>query len=423
MNFLPHLPPRGRCRVRCIDAQDAQIAGTCDARFAGVREALCENMASRGELGAAVTVIAEGRPVVDLWCGWADEARSRAWQEDTLVNAFSVGKAFAGLCVLMLVARGTLNLDDPVSRYWPQFAAAGKEQITVRQLLSHQAGLAAIARQLPQNALYDWGQMTAALAAQAPWWPPGSGHGYHVHTFGFLVGELVRRLTGESIGSFLRGHIAEPLQAQVSFGLEPARRTRRADYVLDAKLVARFQSAMRKAPSTQTAEGEPAGAYPVDAPPTHLYERAYMNPPGATGIGTVNTVAWQDAEIPSANLHADARSVARVYAALLDDAHPLLDREVLELARTEHASGHDLVLGRPSRFGLGFQLTQPERPLGTNEGSFGHFGAGGSVGFADPQARVAFAYLMNRGGPQWQDPRNRALIDAVYDALDTTTSS
>jgi len=149
-----------------------------------------------------------------------------------------------------------------------------------------------------------------------------------------------------------------------------------------------------------------------------LRERAYLNPPGATGLGTVNTAAWQDAELPSENLHADARGIARMYAALVGDGRSILDSDVLRQATTGPAAGEDLVLGRPSRFGLGFQLSQPERPLGPNAGSFGHFGAGGSLGFADPQARVAFAYVMNRGGPQWQDPRNRALIDAVYDSLD-----
>jgi CubicO group peptidase (beta-lactamase class C family) len=149
-----------------------------------------------------------------------------------------------------------------------------------------------------------------------------------------------------------------------------------------------------------------------------LRKLAYLNPPGATGLGTVNTVAWQNAELPSANLHADARAIARVYDALLGSVPSIVDQEVLRQATAEASAGEDLVLGRPSRFGLGFQLTQPERPLGPNPGGYGHFGAGGSIGFADPDAQVAFAYVMNRGGPQWRDPRNRALIDAVYRALD-----
>jgi CubicO group peptidase (beta-lactamase class C family) len=381
-----------------IPTQAAEIAGTCDPRFLTVREALCENVARRDELGAAVVVIVEGRPVVELWCGWADSARSRAWRSDTLVNVFSVGKALAGLCVLMLVSRGLLELDEPVSRCWPEFAAAGKETISIRQLLSHQAGLAAIGRELPEGALYDWSRVTGALAEQRPWWTPGEGHGYHVHTFGFLAGEVVRRVSGERIGAFLRREIAEKLDAELSFGLLRRDRRRRAEYLF----------------ARQPSRVDLGGRAEVDP---GLRARAYLNPPGATGIGTVNTLAWQSAELPSANLHAGARGIARVYDALLGHSLPLLDDEVLQAAIIEAAAGDDLVLGRPSRFGLGFQLTQPERPLGPNPGGFGHFGSGGSLGFADPEARVAFAYVMNRGGPQWQDPRNRSLIDAVYASL------
>jgi CubicO group peptidase (beta-lactamase class C family) len=374
-----------------------EVAGTCDARFAPVAEAFRENAAHRGELGAAVAVLVEGRPVVELWCGWADAGRSRAWQQDTLVNVFSVGKALTALCVLALVSRGSLDLDEPLARCWPEFGAEGKERITVRELLSHQSGLAAITRELPEGSLYDWDQVTRALAAQQPWWTPGSAHGYHVHTFGFLAGELVRRVAGERIGTFLRREIAQALAVELGYGLARSERHRRAEYVFDLE---------------QGSRGGQRATFD-----TQLRRRAYLNPPGATGIGTVNTPAWQDAELPSANLHAGALAIARVYDALISEAQPLIDPDVLKEATTQAVEGEDLVLRRPSRFGLGFQLTQPERPLGPNQRSFGHFGTGGSLGFADPEARVAFAYVMNRGGGQWQDPRNRALIDAVYESL------
>ena len=188
-----------------------------------------------------------------------------------------------------------------------------------------------------------------------------------MHTFGFLVGELVRRLSGERIGAFLDREIAQRLGVRVSFGLPERERSSRADFVFD-------EPALRTQAQWREAAGE------------SLRARAYLNPPGATGVGTVNTLAWQQAEIPSANLHADARGVARVYAALAREDPGLLAREVLVQATTEHSAGTDLVLERPSRFGLGFQLTQPERPLGPHEGGFGHFGAGGSVGFADPKS-------------------------------------
>jgi len=292
-----------------------------------------------------------------------------------------------------------VDLDEPVCGRWPEFAGAGKESITVRQLLSHRAGLAAIDEQLPPGALYDWNRVTTALAGQAPWWPPGSAHGYHVHTFGFLVGELVRRVAGEPIGAFLAREISGRLGVEMSVGLERTNRSRRASYAFELP-IGGAEAAM------EGAEG-----------PAALRARAYLNPPGAMGVGTVNTAAWMNAEIPSANLHSDARSIARAYCALIDAGDPLLDQAVLREACTETSVGEDLVLKRPSRFGLGFQLTQPERPLGPGPSGFGHFGAGGSVGFADPQAGVAFAYVMNRGGAQWQDPRNRALIDATYEAL------
>lgn len=386
---MPYVPP--------IETDAAEIAGTCDAGFAAVEEAFRENAAQRGELGAAVAVLVEGRLVVEMWCGWADADRSRAWQQDTLVNVFSVGKALTALCVLLLVSRGSLELDEPVARQWPEFGAEGKQDITVRDVLSHQSGLAAIRRELPEGSLYDWGQVTRALAEQQTWWTPRSAHGYHVHTFGYLAGEIVRRVAGERIGTFLRREIADRVGVELGYGLAPSERHRRAEYVFDFE---------------QAARGSRRATFD-----TELRERAYLNPPGATGIGTVNTAAWQDAELPSANLHAGALAIARVYDALISDTQPLLDADVLAQARTEAAAGEDLVLRRPSRFGLGFQLTQPERPLGPNPKSFGHFGTGGSLGFADPDARVAFAYVMNRGGGQWQDPRNRALIDAVYASL------
>ena len=356
-------------------------------------------MLERDELGSAVAVMLDGRLVVDIWCGWADAGRRRPWERDTVVSAFSVGKAFAGLSLLMLVSRGLADLDEPVARCWPEFAAAGKEGVTLRHVLSHRAGLPAIAGRLPDDAVFDWERVTSALAAQRPWWTPGEGHGYHVHTFGFLVGEVVRRLGGVRMGAFLEREVARPLGVRVSIGLPERDRSLRADFVFDQEGSVSTQEVMRKL------AGE------------SLRAAAYLNPPGATGVGTVNTLAWQEAEIPSANLHADARGVAGVYAALVDGHHGLLTGDVLTEATKEHSAGVDLVLERPSRFGLGFQLTQPERPFGPNAGAFGHFGAGGSVGFADPDERLTFAYLMNRGGPQWQDPRNRALIEATYASL------
>ena len=187
------------------------VRGVCDPRFEAVREAFAENFATRGENGAAVCVVVNESVVVDLWGGSADAGRSRPWRRETLVNVFSVGKAMAALCVHRLVGQGRLDVDDPVARYWPEFAAAGKQDVTVRQVLSHQAGLPAVRRRLPEGAMLDWETMTLALAEQEPWWKPGTAHGYHVNTFGFLVGELVRRITGKTLGSVFRDEVAGPL--------------------------------------------------------------------------------------------------------------------------------------------------------------------------------------------------------------------
>ncbi|MGH2979068.1 MAG: serine hydrolase domain-containing protein [Solirubrobacterales bacterium] len=360
-----------------------------------MRDAFGDNFRRHDELGAAVAITVDGEPAVDIWAGWMDAARTRAWERDTLVDVFSVGKAMAALCVLMLVERGQVDLEAPVSRYWPEFAAGGKGGVTVRMLLSHRAGLPAVRRTLPGSAIYDWGAMTAALAEEEPWWDPGSTHGYHVNTLGFLAGEIVRRVSGESIGGFFRREVAGPLEADFHFGLGAAQDARVAEFVFGG----------------ESSDPQPG---PPDEERGFLLSRVYLNPPGLSGIGTVNTRAWRAAEIPSANGHATARAVARIYSAL---AGRLLGAETLQQATSEASAGTDFVLGRPSRFGLGFQLTQPERPLGPNPRSFGHFGVGGSLGFADPDAGLAFAYTMNRSGPRWQNPRTRALIDAVYAAL------
>jgi CubicO group peptidase (beta-lactamase class C family) len=389
-----------------------RILGSCDERFAAVRDALADNFRERGELGAAVAVAVEGRLVVDVWAGWMDAARTRAWQRDTLIDVFSVGKAMATLCLLVLADRGRLELESRVSRYWPEFAQGGKEAITVRALLAHRAGLPAVRRRLPELAMYDWQLVTGALAAEEPWWEPDSTHGYHVNTFGFLVGELVRRVSGESIGGFFRKEIARPLGADFHFGFAEGEDARTADYLF-AHETPEMDGAGDRSDERDLFEGDEERRF--------MLGRVYMNPPGMSGLGTVNTRAWRAAEIPSANGHATARAVARIFGLLAGGGAlggvRLLHPETIEAATAEASAGTDFVLGRPSRFGLGFQLTQPERPLGPSPRSFGHFGAGGSLGFADPDAQLAFGYVINRSGPRWQNPRNRALVDAVYSCL------
>ena len=378
------------------------ISGTCEESFEGVREAFAANFAERGEVGAAVCVVVRGSVVADLWGGWAGRPGSRPWQRDTLVNVFSVGKAFAALCVARLVSEGRFEVDEAVSRYWPEFAASRKSGITIGQLLSHQAGLPAVRRRLPPRAMLDHELMCAALQEQEPWWEPGSAHGYHTNTFGYLVGELVRRVDGRSLGTVLREDIAVPLGAEVYIGLPDELHGRVAEFLW---------------PGEPPPELEPANLSAVEL----MEYNGYFNPSGLSGAGAVNTREWRLAEIPSTNGHATARGIARVYEALANwgevDGVRIVDHRVLDLFTTERSYGMDVILHRTSRFGLGFQLTQPERPLGPGTRAFGHFGAGGSLGFCDPDAGVAFGYTINSMGPRWQNPRNRALIDAVYASL------
>ncbi|HEY3841975.1 MAG TPA: serine hydrolase domain-containing protein [Acidimicrobiales bacterium] len=377
------------------------IGGSVDPAFTAVQAAFAENFSSRGELGAGVCVVVDGRTVVDLWGGWRDGQRQHPWQRDTLVNVFSIGKAVAAVCVARLVGQGALAFDDPVARYWPEFGRQGKSSITIRQLLSHQAGLPAVRAVLPPRTVFDWEAMCAALAAQSPWWEPGTAHGYHVNTFGFLVGELVRRATGRTLGTMVRQEITGPLGSDFFVGLPAADLSRVAEFV-----------GLADAPTRRDDElGDEAV----------MELHAYFNPPELSGSGVVNTVEWRQAELPSTNGHATARGIARLFEALVAGGTyggcEIVASGSLTEAVTETVYGDDLILHRPSRFGVGFQLTQAERPLGPNRGSFGHFGAGGSLGFCDPEAKLALGYAMNMMGPRWQNPRNQALVAACYSSL------
>jgi CubicO group peptidase (beta-lactamase class C family) len=385
-----HLGPAGR------------VAGRCDRRFEAVRRELEANFADRGETGGGICVMLGGTVVADLWGGCADAAGRRRWQQDTLVNVFSVGKGLIAACTARLIGQHALDADAPVARYWPEFGAAGKDLITVRMLLSHQAGLPALRARMPERAVFDWTAMTTALAAEPPWWPPGSAHGYHVNTFGFLAGEVIRRVTGRTIGALLREEVAEPLGADVHIGLPSLAQHRVAEFLWPG----------------EWPDGRVQAGLSDDRLMRH---HAYANPAGLSGFGVINTAAWRASEIPSANAHATAAGVARVYAALAAggaiDGVRVVDTAALAAATTEQVYGEDLVLQRPSRFGLGFQLTHPERSFGPGRRAFGHFGAGGSVGFCDPDAGIAVGYVTSQMGPRWQNPRNRALIDAVYASL------
>jgi CubicO group peptidase (beta-lactamase class C family) len=381
------------------DKHQSLINGICEARFRKVREEFTENFETRHERGGAVAVWHNGQLVVDLWGGWSDLARTVCWSRDTILNVFSVSKAFCAIAIMRLVDLGLLDLDRHVSDYWPEFAQSGKGDVTVRQLMSHQAGLPAIRKSLPDGAALEWDVITSALAEQEPWWKPGTAHGYHVNTFGFLAGELVRRVSGRTVGTLVREEVAKPLGADIHIGLPRAEHHRVSDF--------RWP-------------GNPVKPK-IDTDDALMRWNTYWNPPGFSGSHWVNTARWREAEVPSTNGHGNARGIARVYAALADggtiDGIRILSREALAQATNEQVNGPDIINQRLSRFGIGFQLTQPDRPLGPHRGAFGHFGAGGSLGFCDPEARIAFGYVTNDMGPRWHSPRNRALIDAVYASL------
>jgi CubicO group peptidase (beta-lactamase class C family) len=376
---------------------DAPISGTCDARFDAVREEFALNFAERGEVGAGVCVIIDRRVVVDLVGGWADEAQQRPWQPDTLVDVYSVGKPLVALLALQLVDAGLIGLDDPIVSVWPEFGAGGKGTATLRQALCHRAGVPAIREPLTNSDLWDWDRMAGALAATDAWWEPGARHAYHTNTYGHLIGEVVRRVSGETCGARLRTS-AGPLDADLWFGVPRAEQHRCADVIWVG---------------SGTAEDVDLAALSGDALMTML---GYFNPSGYSSMGVVNTTAWRSAEVPSTNGHGTAGGIARLYAALLEPSR-LLSAELLAEATSPQSQGYCPVLGEEVTFGLGFKPTVPRRPFGPNPGSFGHFGTGGAVGFADPDAGAAFGYVMNHVIPRWQSSRNRALIDALYRSL------
>jgi CubicO group peptidase (beta-lactamase class C family) len=398
-------PPRRYEGSVALGDAAVPIGGFCDPRFERVRDAFRENFETQGELGASVCVVLDRRTVVDLWGGWCDEDGTIAWRGDTLVNAYSVGKALTAMVVLALVERGDLDLDGPVAQWWPEFAAAGKSNVTLRSLMAHRAGLPAVRRTLPEDAMLDWARMTSELAAQAPWWPPGTAHGYHVNTYGFLLGEVVRRVTGREFGHAFAEDLAGPAGAEYHMGLSREHHGRVAP-IASASAGAIGDLAKAREVMCAGAKGEREA----------MIFATYFNPPGLSGFGVANSADWRVAVIPSTNGHATARGVAAIYAAYLDGRAGVGESLRAEAASI-HSDGDDVVLGRPSRFGLGLQLSTPERPIGRGRNAYGHYGYGGSLGFADPEAALAFGYLMNRPGDRWKTPRTNALVDAVYSCL------
>jgi CubicO group peptidase (beta-lactamase class C family) len=376
-----------------------EIHGTCEPGFEPVREAFAANFAERGEIGASAAVVVGGRPVVNLWAGWADPARTRPWQQETLTNVWSTTKAVTSLSAHLLMDRGELDPDAPVARYWPEFGQAGKAGIPVRSIMSHQSGLTGLAVPVGVTDYYDWEKITGLLAAQEPLFPPGTTSGYQAITFGYLVGEVVRRIAGQTCGQLIAAEIAGPLGADFHLGLAEADLGRCAD--------------LQGVRPSEDEQAQLAQAY-ASAHPAAL--AALLNP-ALTG-DEANDPGWRMAEIPAANGHATALGLATILGAVADGSGRLVSAATLAKARTGQGRHTDLVLGFPIEFGLGYGLSGREHHYGPNPAAFGHDGFGGSAVAADPEAGVAFAYVMNRMGMNLvDDPRKMAVVDGVYQSL------
>ncbi|MEV4244109.1 serine hydrolase domain-containing protein [Streptosporangium canum] len=387
-----------------------EIGGDTAPGFEGVREAFAANLAGGQEVGAAVGVYLHGRKVVDLWGGIADPETGRRWERDTLQVVFSTTKGVTAACAHLLSQRGELDLDAPVAEYWPEFAANGKDRVPVRWLLTHQAGLPAIDHPITPAEAIAWHPMVTALAAQRPFWEPGTEHGYHAHTYGWLVGEVVRRVTGRSLGTFLAEEIAAPLGLDLWIGLPETERHRVSRIVaapLDLDALARIDLDALPEPAREV-----MGAY---ADPTSLTRRsmAVVTPPL-----NHDDPDEQAAEMPSTNGICTARALARFYAALIGevDGHRVLASDTLAAATAEQVSGTDRVLRLPVRIGTGFGLPTPDA-FWYSPTAFGFPGYGGSLGFADPANGLAFGYVMNHIQEGVPDRRAATLLDAVHSAI------
>jgi CubicO group peptidase (beta-lactamase class C family) len=363
-----------------------EVGGVVAPGFEPVREAFEANFAEQGEVGAAVCVYRDGRKVVDLWGGIADPETGRPWREDTLQLVYSATKAITATCAHLLAQRGELDLDAPVAEYWPEFAAEGKAGIPVRWLLSHQAGLPAIDTAVPLADALRWDPMVRALAAQRPLWEPGTAFGYHGRTFGWLVGEVIRRVSGRSVGRFFADEIAGPLGVDFYIGLPERERARVSRMVTDGPMDF-SQIPLDKIPE------EFRAIVAAAKDPESLMNRAFAITDPDVDFGSPEA---QAAEIPSSNGICTARGLARCYASLIGevDGFRSLSPETVADAVKEQAGGIDRVTLTPNRVGSGFMLPTDFMPLG-GPASFGHPGRGGSLGYADPGTGTAFGFVAN----------------------------
>jgi CubicO group peptidase (beta-lactamase class C family) len=384
-------------------SRSVPLNGFCDPRFAGVLEAFQENYRREDEVGSAVSIVIDARTVVDLWGGWKDGARQREWQHDTIVCMMSVSKGLTGLAFSLLVDRGLVDIHAPVARYWPEFARNGKDQLPVRYILDHRAGLPIVVKPLWPGALYDHEAICNALADQAPLWEPGRVAAYHIHTQGFLLGEIIRRVTRKTVGTFLRDELAGPLEADYMIGGLTERDQARCAQVMP-NMEARLFAA-------KEAEQE------------SLRGKVFVQNPAEPWYVTLNSKAWRESEIASGNGHGNARAVARIYGAFARGGelggHRVTSPGTIETVTRQQHNITEVMQERPYRQALGVLLNSPAAVyMGPNPRAFGHHGIGGSIGFADPDARIGFSYAVNKmHAVGTNGPRAARLIDALYAAL------
>lgn len=372
---------------------EVRVEGRCEPKFEPVRAAFAGNFVSGADVGACVAVTIDGQLVVDLWGGYLDEARTTPWREDSIITVFSTTKTMCALCALLLADRGDLDLDAPVARYWPAFAANGKDGVLVRHLLGHTAGLPGLDTPITVNDLYDWEKIIGLLERQAPWWPPGTASAYHAFTQGYLVGEVVRRITGQSLGVFFAAELAGPLSADFHIGLDPSHDHRVGEII----------------PSTEP---------PPQADPASIFARVANNPPVQGNISL--DPRWRRAEIPAGNGYGNARSVARIQSLLAcggeTGGRRLMSRQGCEAVLRQQCDGIDLSWDFPMRWGLGLALQLDKLTFGPRTVFWG--GNGGSLIVVDFERRMTIAYVMNHlVGAPFGDPRNMAIVTATYGAL------
>jgi CubicO group peptidase (beta-lactamase class C family) len=374
-----------------------EIHGHCDEKFAAVRDQFAKNFAEKGDVGASVAVTLEGEFVVDLWGGHRDAAQTEPWERDTIVNVYSTTKTMTALCALLLADRGEIDFYAPVARYWPEFAQNGKDKIEVRHFMSHSAGLSGMDEPMQGDDVYDWDKMVNALAAQTPWWEPGTASGYHALTQGHLIGEVVRRVTGKTLGEFYAAEIATPLEADFHIGTGEEHWSRIGELL---------------PPQT--------GPEAVSDDPDSVASRTFRNP-GVNAKASA-TPGWRKAEIPAANGHGNARSVVRAQTAVANGGRAfgveLLSPAGAAAIFDEQSNGEDLVLGVPIRFGMGYGLNSDVMPMGPNPHIAYWGGWGGSSIVVDQDARLCVSYVMNKMfAGLLGDTRGFSLLQATYGAL------